>query len=72
MEDNESETSHSPPDIMKIDENVAFESPLSTKDICNIEFKVIWNKQIFEVIFDEKRKIEDLKEHIKELTGKSF
>jgi len=69
LEDHETETSHCPPDIIKIDENVAFESQLSTKNICTIEFKVIWNKQVFEVIFDEKKKIEDLKEHIKELTG---
>ena len=38
--------------------------------ISNIEFKVVWNKQIFQVVFDENKKIEDLKEHIKDLTGK--
>ncbi len=35
-----------------------------------VDFKVVWNKNTFPVTFDLGKKVEDLKELIKELTGK--
>lgn len=51
-------------------EGLAVESLETEDNIDNIEFKLVWNKQNFQVVFDADKKIEDLKEHIKDLTGK--
>lgn len=52
------------------EEGTALEKLECTGDICYLDFKVIWKKQSFQVAFDSGKKIADLKEHIKDLTGK--
>ena len=37
-----------------------------------VEFKVVWNKQNFHISFDLEKKMADLKEQIRELTGMIF
>lgn len=37
-----------------------------------VDFKVVWNKQNFHISFDLEKKMADLREHIKELTGMIF
>ena len=71
-EDNETAKSHSSEEIVKNDKNIFLENPTNTENISNIAFKVVWNKQSFHVVFDENKKVEDLKDHIKDLTGKIY
>ena len=44
----------------------------NAENLQTIDFRIIWNKQNFRVKFAADRKIEDLKDHITELTGMYF
>ena len=71
-EDNDTGKSHNSEEIVKEDENIFLENPTNIENISNIAFKVVWNKQSFHVVFDENKKVEELKDHIKDLTGKIY
>ena len=47
-------------------------SKLELEDSEIVDFKVVWNKQNFHISFDLEKKMADLKEHIRELTGMIF